>query len=502
MKYYGLLLIAILIILGACDIQKPTLPGWDVDLALPLINQRFYAYDLADGTNIVIDSTQVLNLQNIGENTTPEFSTIPFKPDVDVDSIPVPGTGYTGFLPFVDSYGSVQVAYAEIASGIMKHRFTNVSSSVEEISLVLHNFYTASGEELTLTYDGNNGWITTSLEGIHMGTENSQQLISEIPFSIVVSPVLPVTAMVADFSFLSNTDWEFSSIQGALDNYALHLQDADSTIDIDYPYGINDAVTLQQATIVMEIENHVGFAAEFSGKFRASNDQGDVQVIDIVDENGNNYHTEPALSSTSPGMSYLEFTSNISELLQIMPTRIDILDGTFTISTGQAIGSAHSTDIVKINYRLNAPFTFILHEHPIIINEETVISITEDNRARIRDNALGAEINLKMLNTLPVGAWADAYFSNTPNIDVSNPETYSFLKHAEISSSEVNPSWQDVELSLSKAELDLFTQPNVYLRWRFSFMETGEPVTIHATTADYIHIKGMMNASIRMEGSE
>ncbi|MDY0150836.1 MAG: hypothetical protein RBS43_01030 [Candidatus Cloacimonas sp.] len=502
MKYYGSLLIAFFILLGACEIKKPTLPDWDVNLALPLINQRFYASELVDSTNIVIDSTNVLTLQHIGENTTPQINNVPFSPGADIDSVPVPGTGFTGFMPFIDSNNQVEVAYAQFASGILKHRFLNVNSNVQELHLVLHNFYNASGDELTLTYNGETGWVNTSLAGCHMGTLNSQQIITEIPFSLEVVPVLPATTIAATFSFQANTLLEFSYFQGLLDNYSLSLNESNSTVEIDYPFGINEAVTLQQATLTLEIENRIGFSAEFSGKFRATNDQGETRTIDIVDENGDNYHTVPALSTSSPGISYLQFTTNISQLLQIMPTNIEIIDGMFTISTGQTIGSAQSTDIIKVNYRVSAPFNFILHAHEIVVKEESVINVSEDNQARIRNNALSAELELKIQNTLPIGAHATLYLSSSPNIDITNPATYDFIEHAAIYSSITNPGWQTLDFSLPKAEMDVFAHPEVYLRFSFSFEESGEPIVIHATTSDFIHIRGMMNASIRIEGAK
>lgn len=502
MKYYGSLLIAFFILLGACDIKKPTLPGWDVNLALPLINQRFYASDLVDSTNIVIDSTNVLTLQHIGENTTPHLNNVPFAPGADLDSVPVPGTGFTGYFPFVDSNNQVEVSYAQFASGILRHRFLSVNSDVQELHLVLHNFYNASGEELTLTYHGESGWVNTSLAGFHMGTLDSQQLITEIPFSLEVVPVLPATTIAAIFSFQANTPLEFSNFQGLLNDYALSLSESNSNVEINYPFGINEAVTLQQAILTLEIENQIGFSAEFSGKFRATNDQGETRTIDIVDENGDNYHTVPALSTSSPGISYLQFTTNISQLLQIMPTSIEIIDGVFTISTGQTIGSAHSTDIIKVNYRVSAPFNFILHEHEIVVKEESVINVSEDNQARIRNNAQSAELELKIQNTLPVGARATLYLSSSPNIDTTNPASYDFIEQAAIYSSVTSPGWQTLAFSLPKAELDVFAHSHVYLRFSFSFEASGEPVIIHATTSDFIHVKGMMNARIRIEGAK
>lgn len=502
MKLYYLLLVAVLLLLGACDIKEPMLPSWDVDLSLPLINERFYTSDLVDSTEIIIDSLNVLNVISSGEDTTPEFDDIPYNPDAEVNNIIVNGEGETGFIPFIDNLGQVEIAYAEFAQGLMRSRFTNVHPEVQELKLILHNMYTANGEELTITYDGNNNWVSIPLEQAHFGVRDSGILLSEIPFTIIVTPALLDVAEAARFSFEANTPMELSYLQGRLTDFVLELDESTTDIDIEYPYGLEQAISLQQATLKLDISNQIGFSAEFSGKLRATNEAGDIRILEIVDQDGNNYHVNPALSPTSPGLTYLEFTNNVSYLLQIMPTHIEVVDGSFTISTDAGIGSAYSTDVVTINYRVNAPFNFILHEHEIVIKEEEKLSISEDNRQLIRDNALGAELRLQVLNTLPVGAWANAYFSDSPDVDITNPDTYDFIKHATIHSSEINPDWQILEFSLSKEQLDVFTQPDLYIRWSFSFEETGHPVTIYATTGDYIHIKGMMIANILVEEAE
>jgi len=69
----------------------------------------------------------------------------------------------------------------------------------------------------------------------------------------------------------------------------------------------------------------------------------------------------------------------------------------------------------------------------------------------------------------------------------------------EIHSFNQNPGFQDVELELTKDELDLFASEQVYMRWSFSFEETGSPVTIHASSGDYIHLKGMLHATVLIE---
>ena len=154
---------------------------------------------------------------------------------------------------------------------------------------------------------------------------------------------------------------------------------------------------------------------------------------------------------------------------------------------------------MHLDYLINAPLIFTLHAHDIVINEEQEFTIPEENRERIQQNALSAALNMQIQNTLPIGASAKLFFSNTPNIDIYNPNTYNFMKQVTIHSFNQDPGFQNVKLELIKEELNVFTAEQVFMRLSFSFEETGSPVTIHASSGDYIHLKGMISAAILIE---
>jgi len=502
MKYCALIIIAIVILLAACDIKNPALPSWDVDLHIPLINQQFYPSDLVDNVNIVTDDNQILTITSNGSAETPEFGPVPFNPNSHMENIPIPGTGENLFIPFIDNEGIVEISYAEVSSGLMRSKFTEVNSSVQELKLVFHNLFQANGEEFVINWTGEADWVNTSLAGLHIGTLDSGQIISELPVSLVVTPALPQGTTAARFGFEANSVLNFPRFQGQLNNYELELTSSMGTVDISYPYGINEAVELQEASLRVTLTNYIGFAAKFSGRIKAENEAGEVRFVDIVDDNGDFYYTIPAVGN-SPGISVLDFHNNISQLLQIMPTELKMVDALLTISNGQGIGHVEIDDKVIADYTVNAPMSFILHEHDIVIQDEQEISIPESNREQIRDNALSASLSLLIKNTLPLGASANLYFSDSPNIDVTDPATYDFVENTHIHSAATEPGWQTLELTLTKPELDVFTQPSVYLRWSFSFESSdGETVTIYARTTDYIHVKGMMIANLLIEEPE
>lgn len=500
MKKLYLLMMAVMILLGACQIKNPAMPKWDVELDLPLINDRFYVSDLVDSSNIAIDSTNVLVITANGNAESDEFGPLPFTPGVNVENIPVPGIGHDLFLPFVDDDGEVEPAYAKIHAGLIRTRFTNVHSSVQELKLVFNNIFTSTGANFSITYNGEAGWVTTNLAGLHLGENNTNQIISELPITLVVSPALPEGTTAAQFSIQANSMLQFAEFRGRLHDFSMAMESGLGGIDISYPYGIDQAVALQEASLKVYLKNYIGFNAMFSGRIKAQNEAGETRYIDILDDNGNNYFA-PAASGAQPGEITLDFHNNVSYLLQIMPTHLEMVDGVLTINSGEVIGDVEMTDQLFCDYLINAPMTFIFHQHDIVIREEQVINIPEENRERIRKNAVWANLQLQVQNMLPIGARARLYISTIPTT-VSDEGVIGFngfMEQMNLQSSEVNPGWQNLNLSIDEEEMQILTAPTIYLRWVFSFEESNGPVTIYAGSADYIHVKGMMIAKLIVE---
>ena len=491
-------LITALILLTACDVKKPTLPSWFMDLSIPVINEKFYVSDLIDSVNIVTDENEVLTVTANGEADTNEFGTLPFTPSVQVSGFPILGSSFDLTIPFEDQEGKVGVAYAEIVEGNFQSCFRDLHPDVQQISLTFSDFYLPNNQNLVLTSNGSGNWVTTNLAGLHIGVANSNQVINQLHLSFQVIPSMPEGVQVATFDFQAKEPISLGEFRGTLNNYPIGLEDSGSLVNIDYPYGLDQAINLESAYLQITLTNYLGFGSVFSGQLLATNSSGETSLIDIVDEYGNNYQIEPA-TEEGPRIMEIQFGHNVSQLLQIMPTTINIINGQFLINSGTNIGNLRPTDSIHIFYTVSAPLTFTLHEHEITIAEEQEFSIPEENRERIRKNLVNASLNLELKNKLPIGASAKLFFSTTPSIDTNNPSTYNFMKEAAIYSANLQPDFQNVNLTLNKDELNVFTSEQVFMRFAFSFEETGTPVTIHASTTDYIHIKGMMSARVLIE---
>ncbi|MDP2174037.1 MAG: hypothetical protein Q8J62_09720 [Candidatus Cloacimonadaceae bacterium] len=500
MKWCALVLLAALLLLSACDIRKPVMPEWDVTLNIPLINEKYFVSDLVDSVNIVLGDGDILILRGTGSEETPYFGDVSFEPDINVTGMPIFSGSNAGFFPLVDPEDKVLISYGKIISGTLRTRFFNVANSVSQINLIFHELFYQDGTPYQISYPGNSGWQNSNLEGCTIGTLNSGTLLDQLNYTIQVVSTQPAgsAAGLMDFGVLGAL--AFDLFRGHLVDFEMSLVENQSSVNIEYPHNIEDAFGLQSAKLFIDVQNMVGFVCELHGNFYAENTRtGQVRSIPIVDNNNQPYLINPA-TEAGAGITELVFENNVEQLMQIMPDKIEIRDAFFLIdsSTTGPVGTVRSSDIIKMDYQLDAPFTFVVYESTIQLQDPTLINITAENRRQIQNNALAAELTLHILNKLPIGATATLYIGDSDQIDPAVPGTYAFSRGMNLQSSNLSPGEQITTLSLNKAELDVFAQPTVFMLWTFSFAAHGTPITITASPADYIQVKSMIRVGLRI----
>jgi len=506
MKKYLVLILGILLLLSACELKKPVIPQWDVTLKVPLLNEIYPVLDLADGENILIDQDSLMYLSTTGEMETPPFGEVEITPNVDVEGIPVPsGVDFDSNLPLLDPGFNVQLVYGAVSSGEIKIRFYDLDPTITTLRLIFHDITTKNGDALVVNYNNSGNWQNVNLFGYHFGVKNSPTNLTELHITAVSASGQPENTPIAAMGIKIDSPISFYEFQGRFNHFMLPLNVTAGSVDIEYPYGLDEAIHLQSAKLVLNLWNELGFDCEFVGDIYAENANGETRTLPIKDNNGNNYIIAGSTTEGIPAESILILEDNISQLLQIMPTHIEIINTNFIIDSNSGLGSLRSSDVIRANYDISAPFVFKLFDHMITVQEPVKIEISADNRKQIRENALGATIDFKILNKLPIGADARVYFGNSPNIDVADSTTYRFSIPAQVfalgdPAADLDPvdGFQKQSIELSKADLDAFTEPEVYLRWTFTFHPTDGFQPIHATTADYIHIKSMISAELRM----
>lgn len=497
MKRFFVFFILVLLFLPACKIRDFALPVWDVDIAIPLINQKYFVSDLLDSVYIVSDQNDLVHLKSNGTLQSEEIFAVSAYPNLD-QVVPVAsGISVELPVPLSDTQGDVSLSYGRVKSGTLRYQFKNINPATSQIKLIIQDFKHPDGSAFEIVYE-DMALHTIDLNGISIGEYNSGALLENLTVQIQSQSSLPQGSPLGEVQVQMLDELKFSLFQGYLRSFEIQAATGDTGIDVEYPFGLENAITLQEASIQIDITNQLHFSCKFSGSLRASREGREV-LIPIVDDSGNAYIIPPA-TDTDFGYKTLTLHNNISQLLQIMPTHIDIVNPKFTIDTESGFGSLQDDQRISASYRVDAPFSFELHEYPIEIAEVLDVSMPEGNRDTIRKNLMNAQLEILLLNKLPIGGRAYAYFGTQEDMDIQDPSTYSFVKSIQIQSNTQNPDWQSIpELRLNRDELLLFAEEKVFLKWVFSFEPTDGAVEIHASTADYIGIKGSFKGKIRVE---
>ncbi|MDD2597232.1 MAG: hypothetical protein PHO35_07705 [Candidatus Cloacimonetes bacterium] len=507
MKAYLAIIFSILLLLSACTVEVPSLPVWDIDIKIPLVNDLYYVSELADSVNIIIqeheDYGEMLYLSSSGEVETPAVGDIDMHPAIDAHFPLLSGISESQAVPFVDAQDNADLCYGEIDSGSIRYRFSDIVTQTEEISLTIAEIKDASGNPLQINYDGSEGWQEVNLAGYTFGQINDSNSLDELTLSFISSSSLPDFTPLGTMDIQMNETLSFSMFQGRMQNLELSLQSSVAQIDIEYPYNLDEAITLNGAKLQIDLFNRMGFSCEFIGFFEARVDSLTAPTrIPIKDNAGNNYIVNPA-DADGPGYTRLTIEEGIKDLIQLMPEHVEIVDAMVRIDTASGYGSIHNTDYLNADYNIDLPFRFMLHEQPILMKEAQEVNISADNRDKIAGNMQAVSLDMEVMNKIPIGLTARAYFGTSAQIDPQNPDSYGFYKEIQIESAETNPDWQNIAgLALDKAELDLFTSETIFLRWEFTFEESSDWVNITAGTGDYIALKSMLLGKLRIDSEE
>lgn len=274
---------------GACNIHKPSLPVWDVDLAIPLVNEKYYVSDLVDSVNIIIGDNDVLYLTGSGEVDTPEIGAVSISPSINESDIPIPsGANQSIELPFLDTMDNAMLSYGELSSGSMRFRFNRIVAQTQLIQISFVDITDPAGQPFVIEYGGDAAWQTVNLTGYHFGDINSIQNLSTLDANVQANSSLPDGTPLGTMDIQMDEELRFGLFQGTLNHFEIGINSSSASIEIDYPNDVDEAITLHDAQLQIDVINQMGFNCEFEGTFEAR--RGDeLRSIPIVDENGDNY---------------------------------------------------------------------------------------------------------------------------------------------------------------------------------------------------------------------
>ncbi len=516
MKRLTLLIMFMVLLLMSCELRKPVLPEWDVTLNIPLMNKSFFVSDLVDSVNIILAEDEMLTLRGSGSAQSNEFGNVVFNPQVDISNVPlISGIDNSIPVPIADSYNRVGLWYGLISSGVIRVRFQNMNENVDKVVLAIDDIITADGNVFEMHYSGVSDWESFPLDGCFIGDPNMESALEELNIRIMVKSSLPDGSYLGSLDLKLDDPIELSELHGYLRDYVLPVVDNVGSIEIEYPHNLENAIQLLEAKLKLELQNQIGFACEFIASIKAEKTStGQSHVIPIVDENGKNLIISPA-SDAGPGTCEFIIEEGVSQLMQIMPDKVSLVDVQCIIRSDlmDGIGKVRASDKLFAQYQVDVPFKMILHPKHIKLQEPIEISLDKDNRRIIEDNVQDAELKFLVQNNIPIGFTLQLFFSSQAEIDCLNPATYLLSKSVNIHSKqwvENHPEAEDInlnreqliKLSMDAEEMKIFSNPKLYMNLVFSFEDSGGPITITASVADFLQVKSMIKVGVHIKGGK
>lgn len=485
----------------------------DNPLELEIDDFQHFTYDFFNHEIILDPEDQTLHYHtNVAIN---QSLTISYDDTVKVDitlseMIFETVTGKFGSFTFedsdateIDSTGEFSLYYAIIDSCDVTIEIKEEDYSLPfgaDIEIVFEEIYNPDGEVLIINLHcpgdttiilaehtiGDNPSSTTSIDSLHYSykvvTDSTSNYVTvdyqdEVKANIVIGDMI------------------FQKVFGVIDHKRIELEDMDEEIDLgDIPDSLQDVFTFQNAELHLEIFNGIEFDCELNLHMVGYNDSGDSATVDIE---------RIIIPGENPPIIV---TEGVSELLNILPTHIKIMDSYAVIN---GAGTITKEDSISGSYTLLTPLKFIINDKSGIRPDSIIhIEINEDNRNIIEKNLNSMKLFLTTENLLPFGSGIKICFAadsslvwDNPELTIDsliiNPATIDTINHV---SGDMIASKLEIELNNEQGDFDVFINPDVYLGIEFGIIGTnGQVVTIRGS--DNMKIYGSIKVGVHIDDS-
>lgn len=491
-----LIIVSVLILIMGCEIKKFVMPTWDVEFNVPLINTKYFVADLIDSVSFFPAPNNGIIFETSGDLLSTPIGEISMSISDEPQTIPIlSGIQIPGAINFEDN-AEWEVSFGLVSSGTVLYRFTDMSPSVTLVYIEFPDIINDSGEPVRLYYNQNQNEQVYDVAGFYLGAENSNTIINQLNFVIVAQSSQPSGTEIGTLMISVPEELHFSKFKGVIRNLSIEIEDNNQAVEIEYPFGIDEAISLTNAKILLHIENPVSFPCILNGEFVAKNEHTGVEIsVNVLNNDGLPYIINPSVNNQSV-ITEIIFDSNVNELLSIMPTQIAFKNAGYTItSPDNTIGEIQSSDVITGTYIIHSPLDFVVYDSMIEPKDSLKIEISSENIETIKKNINNASLQVYVINKLPIGAEANLYFGTDPNLSPSNPDSWILYKSAHIAAVTSPVTEQIITLCMTKEELELFTNETVYMRQTFHFDASNGPVSISASPADYIHLRSMIKVN-------
>ncbi|HNX01268.1 MAG TPA: hypothetical protein PLE74_02480 [Candidatus Cloacimonadota bacterium] len=504
MKLSGYLIVGLfLVLLIGCSFKNPEMPTWDVTVDLPLLNDYWYVSDLVDSVHFFQNGNEMYFSSN-GNINSFHLNDLNLHTNSNI-FVPLESgmPTYNGSIPLNTvnpDEDSIKVAYGLIQSGSLKIVKSSVTQNFGSADIIFNELSNQNGNLHVHITDSSPNTIYIDLSGLSLGSEENTSTIDLMHFSVAANSTLPTGTLMCNVNMILDQDISFVEFHGTIERrFLLDIINDTSDINIDYPLGIENAVQIHNASLQLDLMNEIGFDCEFFGTLYAFNDStGQSAAIDIRDAEGNPFVIRAAHSETEPTLNtfILDNNNGLNELTNIIPTRFYVRNSYFKLMTSNAaLGFAKVGEKVTGSYIEKVPFNFTLNESWITPTRLDSLEINSDNRDKIRKNLNDASLIMKIKNQLPVGMEAQIYFSSNPDV-LHHPQ---LMRSANVLSGGYDSAFQEIPLALSHDDLLVFDVPKIYYKIKVNIHATNGPVSITASSSDYIEFIGRIKMNVKVE---
>lgn len=355
---------------------------------------------------------------------------------------------------------SILVTYAKIKEGQINLEITNTLPLGLNLHLILPDF-TQSGAslEVNLPISKNQSILhTINLSGyefqpIQSGDELKIRLSWEA--DVIGSGDQFVTLRAEDYIKLDVAlpRLVFSEVHGILRSIEVTLDTLQKEIDL--PEGI-EGLQFDAARFTLIINSSINFPLGLN-----------ISVIGTNTKNGGSVEVSIVEQITDSDSIVLDETnSNIVELINLAPDELEV-SGKVTLGDGVTEARITEDDSINVSVRIESPLSLTFPAQNLKTDVDT-LEIDEDAQEEIRKRLISGKMRSYLENHFPFGAEVNLYFSAQDTNVFDNPELT--IGPLVVSPGNTDPDSgrvqssvsSEIEFSLTKEDLQVFANPEVY----------------------------------------
>jgi hypothetical protein len=313
----------------------------------------------------------------------------------------------------------------------------------------------------------------------------------ESPGSAGLPVALDATdAVTAD---ITGGDLAFASITGRVPEQTFDLDASEATIDLPDEL---DGLQLTAATLRLRLDNSTGIDAHCDLTLTGVSAAGQVATLRVFEDIPASYDQAVTVIELD------ETNSDIVPFLNNLPERVQ-LTGQVSVGGDGVTGTVRPGDNAQIGWEIMAPVEVIVTGATLHSDPEA-LDLDADVRERIETHALGARVQLEVLNHLPLAAHVvmvvaadSAALDASPLLQIGPLEVAAAVVDP-VTGTVAQSTVSHPRVDLTEADARVFGQPGVVTRVTATLPDNGGQ-TVRVLSTDYIEVRGIVELDVLVD---